>query len=81
MRDALGDRVPDLAEAHTYYDYGYNNGLTWCFIREEIGQGLRERYEVPEELPPKLLALVRNLDDSDWLFPAVSWRNDVDFLP
>ena len=68
--------MPDMAEAHTYYD---NNGLTWCFIREEIGQGLRERYEVPKELPPKLLALVRNLDESDWLF--VSWRNDVDFLP
>jgi hypothetical protein len=32
-------------------------------------------------LPPKLVTLVSKLDDSDWLFPAVSWRNDVDFLP
>lgn len=29
---------------------------------DQIGQGLRERYEVPQELPPKLLALVRRLD-------------------
>jgi hypothetical protein len=42
---------------------------------------LRECYEVPKELPPELLALVRKLDDSDWLFPSISWRNDLDFLP
>src|SRR5262245_60176765 len=35
--------------------------------RKQIGQDLRERYEVPKELPPKLLTLVRKLDDSDWL--------------
>jgi hypothetical protein len=52
-----------MAEARTYYDYGYNNGLTWEFIREWIGHALRERYEVPKELPPKLLdELVRKLD-------------------
>ena len=50
-----------MAEARTYYNYEYSNGLTWWFIREEIGQGLRELYEVPNELPPKLLALVRKL--------------------
>jgi hypothetical protein len=27
-----------------------------------IGQGLRARYEVPKDLPPKLRALVRKLD-------------------
>jgi hypothetical protein len=37
-------------------------GLTWGFIRDEIGLGLRERYQVPEGPPPKLLALVRRLD-------------------
>jgi hypothetical protein len=70
-----------MVEARTYYDYGYNNGLAWSFIREQIGQGLRERYEVPKDLPPKLLTLVSKLDDSDWLFPAVSWQNDRDFFP
>ena len=45
-----------------------------------IGQDLRARYEVPKDLPPKLLVLVRKLDDSDWLFPAFTWRNDNRFL-
>jgi hypothetical protein len=39
----------------------YSEGLTWWFIREEIGRGLRERFQVPEELTPKLLALVKKL--------------------
>jgi hypothetical protein len=51
-----------MAEARTYYDYEFSKGLTWWFIREEIGRGIRELYEVPKELPPKLLALVRKLD-------------------
>jgi hypothetical protein len=50
-----------MAEARTYYEYEYSNGLTRWFTREEIGRGLRERYQVPKELPPKLLALVRKL--------------------
>jgi hypothetical protein len=63
MREGCpGDRVPDMAEARTYYHYEYSNGLTWWFTREEIGRGLRELYEVPKELPPKLLALVRKFD-------------------
>jgi hypothetical protein len=56
------DAVPDMAEAHTFYNSEYYEGLTWGFIRDEIGLGLRERYQVPEGLPPKLLALVRRLD-------------------
>ena len=45
------------------------------------GQGLREHYEVPKELPPKLLWLVRKLDDDrDWLFPSASWQNDPDLF-
>ena len=51
-----------MAQALAYYDYDYHKGLTWWFTREEIGRGLRERYQVPKELPPKLLALVRKLD-------------------
>jgi hypothetical protein len=31
-------------------------------VRERIGHGLRERYQLPKELPRKLLALVRELD-------------------
>jgi hypothetical protein len=31
-------------------------------------------------LSPKLLALVRKLDGSDWLFPSVSRENDVDLF-
>jgi hypothetical protein len=53
----------------------------WWWARNKIGRDLREQYEVPKDLPPKLLTLVRKLDDSDWLFPAVSWRNDRDFFP
>jgi hypothetical protein len=64
-----------MAQGYTYYD-----GLTRWFIREEIGLGLRERYQVPKELPPKLLTLARKLDDSDWLFPSVSRENDVDLF-
>ena len=55
---------PDMAQAQTYYDYEFSKGLNWWFIREEIGQGLRELYEVPTELPSKLLELVRKLDAS-----------------
>jgi hypothetical protein len=51
-----------MAQASTYYDSDYHKGLTWWFTREEIGRGLRELYEVPKELPPKLLPLVRKLD-------------------
>ena len=51
-----------MAQASTYYEFDYHKGLTWWSIREEIGRGLRELYEVPTELPPKLLALVRKLD-------------------
>jgi hypothetical protein len=34
----------------------------WWWTSNEIGRKLRELYEVPKELPPKLLALVRKLD-------------------
>lgn len=55
--------------------------VAWWWTRNEIGRELRERYEAPKEVPPKLHALVRRLDDSDLLFPALGWRNDLDFLP
>jgi hypothetical protein len=49
-----------MTQACTYYDY--HSSLTWGFIREEIGRGLRERYQVPNELPIQLLAVVRKLE-------------------
>jgi hypothetical protein len=55
--------VPGMSEAQTFYEDHYlYEGLTWWSVRERIGQGLRERYQVPYELPAKLLALVRKLE-------------------
>jgi hypothetical protein len=68
--------VPDVLKEHAYYE-----ALTWWFTMRGIGHGLRARYEVPKDLPPKLRALVRKLDDSDLLFPAFSWQKEIDFLP
>ena len=52
-----------MPQAHSFYEgQSFNQGLTWWFIREQIGWGLRKRYQVPKELPPNLLALVRKLD-------------------
>jgi hypothetical protein len=67
--------VPDMATQSVQYE-----PVAWWWTRNQIGRELRERYEVPEELPPKLVTLVSKLDDSDWLFPSVSWQNDVDLL-
>ncbi len=53
--------------------------VVWWWVRNQIGQELRERYEVPEELPPELLPLVRKLDDG--ILPAgVSSQNNVDLF-
>jgi hypothetical protein len=49
------DAVPDMAEARTFYNREYYRGLTWWFVRDEIGLGLRERYQVAKDLPPSLL--------------------------
>src|SRR6516165_1545641 len=52
-----------MSQAETFYEgHSFYEGLTWSSVRELIGQGLRERYQVPKELSPKLLALVRKLD-------------------
>ena len=36
--------------------------FAWWWARNQIGRDLRELYEVPKELPPKLFALVSKLD-------------------
>jgi hypothetical protein len=52
-----------MSLAETFYEgHSFYEGFTWSFVRELIGQGLRERYQVPDELPAKLLALIRKLE-------------------
>jgi hypothetical protein len=53
--------VPGMSEAQTFYEGHSYEGLIWSSVREWIGHCLRARYQVPKELPPKLLALVRKL--------------------
>jgi hypothetical protein len=48
-----------MAKKRAPYEY---EPFAWWLTREQIGQNLRERYSVAQELPPHLLALVRELD-------------------
>ena len=48
-----------MAKEDAQYEY---EPFAWWLTRERIGQDLRERYAVAEELPPRLLALFRKLD-------------------
>jgi hypothetical protein len=66
--------VPDMATQSSQF------AVAWWWTRNRIGQDLRERYEVPKELPPKLVSLVRTLDDRDRLLPSVNWQNHVDLF-
>jgi hypothetical protein len=55
-----------MSEAQTYYEaHPFYGGLAWSFVTERIGQGLREHYQVPKELSPKLATLVSRLDTSE----------------
>lgn len=36
--------------------------VAWWWARKKIGQDLRERYEVPKELPPKLQTLITKVN-------------------
>jgi len=71
-----------MPQAQSFYEgHSFVQGLIWWFVMGRIGQGLREHYEVPKELPSKFLWLVRKLDDDrDWLFPSVTWHNDRDLF-
>ena len=54
--------MPTMSQAQSFYQrHSFYEEPTWWFVRERIGQDLREYYEVPRELPPKLLALVEKL--------------------
>ena len=55
-----------MSQAQTFYEDHYlYEGPTWSSVRELIGHGLRERYQVPKELPAKLLALIKKLDATE----------------
>jgi hypothetical protein len=52
-----------MSQAQSFYDgHSFYEGLTWWFVRKQIGRGLRDRYEVPKELPPNLQTLVLRVD-------------------
>jgi hypothetical protein len=51
-----------MSEAQTIYEGHTVERLIWSSVREWIGHCLRARYQVPKELPPKLLALTRKLE-------------------
>ena len=42
--------------------YAHYEPVAWWLTREQIGLNLRERYPAFQELPPRLLTLVRKLD-------------------
>jgi hypothetical protein len=48
-----------MAKEYAQYEY---EPFAWWLTRQQIGQNLRERYAVAQELPPHLLALVKELD-------------------
>jgi hypothetical protein len=73
MCEGAKSLVPKLRKASVYVEE-----LAWWFTWQKIGEGLRERYDVPKELPPNLQKLVKKLDDRDWLLPRIGWSNDRD---
>jgi len=42
--------------------------VAWWYTRNQIGRGLRERYQPPGELPPRLLALLAELSEKPATF-------------
>jgi hypothetical protein len=51
------DGVPEMATQCAQFE-----PVAWWWTRNKIGQDLKKFYEVPKELPAKLLPLVRKLD-------------------
>ena len=49
--------VPDMPRESAQFE-----PVAWWWARHEIGSDLRKRYEVPKDMPPKLLALVSKID-------------------
>jgi hypothetical protein len=57
VREGAKCGVPAMATLHADYE-----PFVWSLTRERIGQDLRERYSIPEELPVQLLQLAEKLD-------------------
>jgi hypothetical protein len=75
-----------MAQAQSFYER--HSALTWWFVILQIGQGLRQRFEAPPDLPPKLLALLVQLDAIEGNFllryaPPLERRSieESDWLP
>ena len=62
MREGAKGRCPTMAKEYAQYEY---EPFAWWLARERIGQVLRERYSVDQELPPHLLALVKKLGEAE----------------
>jgi hypothetical protein len=71
---------PGMSQAETFYEgHSFYSGLTWSSVRELIGQGLRERYQIPTELPAKLHALIRKLEATESKSPRPrTWVGALD---
>ena len=56
--------------------------FAWWLTRERIGQELHERYPALEELPPRLLTLVRKLDavDGNRQVKPRNWTRKLDAI-
>jgi hypothetical protein len=76
-----------MSQVHSFYEGDpFLKGLVWWFVMARIGQGLRERYEVPKETPPKLLALLVKLDATEGTYllrraPPCRSVDESDWLP
>ena len=51
--------------------------VAWWWTRNQIGRDLRELYEVSKELPPKLLELVRKVEDNQLSKRSLIGKLDV----
>src|SRR5215472_7721578 len=57
---------PGMSLAQSFYEAeSFYERLAWRLVRERIGHCLREHYQIPKELPAKLLALIRKLEATE----------------
>jgi len=55
--------------------------FAWWLARERIGQGLRERYPVLQDLPDGLLTLVQRLANNESARqPSYTWLQKLDLV-